>query len=213
MKQIILLAIIICATVFNSLAAGYEETMKQNIDKLNQLRSATELVDLANQFDRIGQKETDKWLPGYYAAYSYISILFFNQDLTNEQKQGYLDQAQKQIDHILTITDKESEIFALQGMLYEMRISDPAEGYKYSTLSNEALSKAELMNAENPRVFYLKGLNLFYTPAQYGGGAAIAKPLFEKAASLFEKSKDNTSLLPAWGEYHNNMMLKQCTGQ
>ena len=213
MKQIILLAIIVCFTVFNSLAAGYEETMKQNIEKMNQLHSPTDLADLANQFDRIGQKETDKWLPGYYAAYSYISILFFNQELTNEQKQGYLDQAQKQIDHILTITDKESEIMALQGMLYEMRISDPSEGYKYSTLSNEALSKAELMNKENPRVYYLKGLNMFYTPAQYGGGPAVAKPLFEKAASLFEKSKNVVTILPSWGEYHNNMMLGQCNGK
>jgi hypothetical protein len=187
--------------------------MKQNIEKMNQLHSPTDLVDLANQFDRIGQKETFQWLPGYYAAFSYISILFFNQELTNEQKQGYLDQAQKQIDHILTITDKESEIYALQGMLYQMRISDPAEGYKYSMLSNEALSKAEIMNHENPRVYYLKGMNLFYTPAQYGGGAGAAKPMFEKAASLFEKSKDSTSILPSWGEYHNNMLLNQCSGQ
>jgi hypothetical protein len=207
MKQIILLAIIVCTTVVNLLAASYEETMKQKIEKMNQLRTATELVDLANQFDRISQKETDEWLPGYYAAYSYISILFFDQSLTNEQKQGYLDQAQKQIDHILTISGKESEIYALQGMLYQMRISDSSEGYKYSTLSNEALSKAELMNSENPRVYYLKGLNLYYTPTQYGGGPAIAKPLFEKAASLFEKSKGNDSIQPSWGEYHNKMMM------
>lgn len=213
MKQIILLAIIVCLTVFNSLAAGYEETMKQNIEKMNQLHSATELVDLANQFDRIAQKETNQWLPGYYAAYSYISILFFNQELTREQKQGYIDQAQKQIDHILTIADKESEIYALQGMIYQMSILDPADGYKFSTLSNEALSKAETLNASNPRIYYLKGLNLFYTPTEYGGGPAVAKQLFEKAAALFEKSKINDTILPSWGEYHNNMMLKQCNGQ
>jgi ribosomal protein S18 acetylase RimI-like enzyme len=213
MRQIILLSIIMCCSIFNSLAANYEETMKQNIEKMNQLQKATDLVDLANQFERIGQKEADKWLPGYYAAYAYISISFFNQDLTNEQKLSYLDQAQKQIDHILTIAEKESEIFALQGLLYQMRISDPSEGFKYSMLSNEALAKAKTMNAENPRAYYLLGMNLFYTPAEYGGGPAVAKSMFEKAASLFEKSKNNNSLLPSWGEKNNAHLLGQCSGK
>jgi hypothetical protein len=213
MRQIILLSIIMCCAIFNSLAANYEETMKQKIEKMNQLHGATELTDLANQFERIGQKETDKWLPGYYAAYAYISILFYNRDLTSEQRQGYLDQAQKQIDHILTIAEKESEIYALQGLLYQMRISDPSEGYKYSMLSNEALAKAKTMNAENPRVFYLLGMNLYYTPAEYGGGAAVAKSLFEKAASLYEKSNNSVSILPSWGEAHNMQLLGQCNGK
>jgi hypothetical protein len=212
MRQIILLSIIMCCAIFNSLAANYEVTMKQNIEKMNLIRTATELGDLANQFERIGQKETDKWLPGYYAAYSYISILFFNNDLSKEQRQGYLDQAQKQIDKILTITEKESEIYALQGLLYQMRISDPSEGYKYSILSNEALAKAKTMNAENPRVYYLQGLNLFHTPTEYGGGPVVAKPLLEKAAQLFTAADVSNPIMPDWGAYHNNIVLQQCSG-
>lgn len=210
MKQIILTAIILCSVLINAFSASYEETMGQEIQKMYQSQKAEELTEIANQFERIGQKETDKWLPGYYAAYSYISILFFNSQISNEEKLGYLNKAQKNIDDILKIDANESEIYTLQALLYQLSMLNPEDGYKYSTLSNEALGKAEKMNAGNPRVYYLKALNLFYTPEEYGGGVSIAKPIFEKADGLFQKETGHQSLLPSWGKEHNTMMLQQC---
>ena len=209
-KNIILLTAILIATGFSTFAANYEETMKQNIEKLNQLRSANELTELANQFDRIGQKETKEWLPEYYAAYSYMSILFFNTDLTPEQKKGYIEKAQGHIDKTLAINDKESEIYVLLGMLYSLSITDASNAYQLSTQSNEALAKAEKLNPNNPRIYYLKGLNVYHTPAEFGGGASVAKPLFVKAESLFKQQKSKNPLMPQWGEYNNNMVLSQC---
>jgi hypothetical protein len=209
MKKSVLIVILI-VIVSNMLnAAGYEETMRENVKKLNQTQSTAELVELANQFERIANKESKEWLPGYYAAYSYLSVLFFDRGLSNEQKHFYLDQAQKQVDKTMLINDKESEVFVLQGFIYQLRITDPSEGYKYSTLSNEALAKAEKLNPNNPRGCYLKGLNLYYTPENYGGGPKVARPLLEKAAALFEQSKNSETLLPKWGQMHNQSMLDQ----
>ncbi len=45
----------------------------------------------------------------------------------------------------------------------------------------------------------LKGLSLFYSPAQYGGGPDNAIPVLEQAVALFEKEKPVDPLKPTWG--------------
>lgn len=210
MKQIILAAIILCSSLISGFSANYEETMGQTIQKMYQSQSQSELTDIAGQFERIGQAEKGKWLPGYYAAYTYMSILIYNYDLAIEIKKELLNKAQSNIDNILKIEGNESEIYVLQALVYQMSMLSPEDGYKYSTLANEALGKAEKFNANNPRIYYLKGLNYFYTPKEYGGGTDVAKPLFEKADKLFKSSSEVASLMPNWGKEHNTQMLQQC---
>ena len=210
MKNIIIILVIATISSLKSFAGNYEETMGKNIQKLYQTQNTEELIALANTFDRIAQKEINKWLPFYYTAYSNVSILFFSPDLSAEDKNHYLDNAQKKLDEALKLNDEESENYALQALIYQMRITDPSLGYKYSKMANEALAKAEILNPKNPRIYYLKGMNLFHTPEAYGGGKAAAKSLFEKASSLFETNISKDQLLPNWGSYHNNMMLEQC---
>ena len=209
MKTLIIISVLFFTTLFNASADNYAEVMGANIEKLNQSHDANELIEIANAFDRIAQKETDKWLPFYYSAYANVSVLFFNREVSAEEKNAVLDKAQEKLDHSIKLNPTESENFVLQGLIYQMRITDPSQGYKYSTLSNAALAKAETMNPKNPRVYYMKATNIFYTPAEYGGGKELAKPLFEKANQLFEVKPDN-NLMPTWGSSHNKMMLEQC---
>jgi len=205
---LILIALAVSTTVF---ASSYKETMILNIEKLNKSQNATEIAELANAFDRIAQKETTEWLPLYYAAYAHLNIALFNQQLTVEEKVKIIDQAQQKLDAAKKITETESEIYALQAFIYQLRITTNSnQAYKYITSCNEALGRAETLNANNPRVAYLKGTLLFYTPAEVGGGSAIAKPLFEKAAKLFTEASSSDQLMPNWGATHNNMMLGQC---
>lgn len=210
MKNLLIILAIVITSILNVTAGNYEEVMGTNIQKLNKTQNAEELSRLSNTFDRIAQKETDKWLPFYYSAYAQVSVLFFNHELTVAEKNTTLDKAQSKLDKAMQLNTTESENHVLQALIYQMRITDPSLGYKYSTLENEALAKAETLNPENARIYYLKGSNLFHTPAQYGGGKEVAKPLFEKAAKLFENSSDENKLLPSWGSYHNKIMLEQC---
>ena len=209
MKRIILLVFTVGALVFNSGAADYKEVMSSNIQKMYQARTKDELTNLANQFDRISQAEKSEWLPGYYAAYCNVSILFF-ENVSNEEKNKYLDKAQADMDQIFQRAKDESEIYALQALIYQFRIIDMSTGMKYSGLANQALATAEKLNPENPRVYYLQGTNTFHTPKEYGGGPEKAKPLFEKAAKMFADAKTEKNLLPMWGAEHNNQMLEQC---
>jgi hypothetical protein len=211
MRNLILLSAFLLGSILSVFASSYKEAMIENIEKMNNSQNPAELVELANVFDRIAQKETSEWLPLYYSAYSNVSITFFNQQLTTEEKVKIFDNAQQKIDAALKITEKESEIYTLQAMIYQLRIStDPQNAYQYSMKIEEALGRAETFDAKNPRIPYLRGTTLFYTPVEYGGGPSAAKPLLEKAAKLFSSADTSNPLMPSWGAYHNNMVLEQC---
>ena len=207
MKTLItILLVAISTTVFSS---KYEETMKTNITKLYELHTSAELQALGNQFERIGNAETDKWLPNYYAAYCFIRSTFFD-EMDDDTKHAQLDKAQAFVDQLMKTNDDESEIYALQALLYQLRITDMSKGAKYSMKASDAIKQAEHLNPENPRVYYLRGSNTFYTPKFFGGGGAKAKPYLEKAAEMFKNAKVNNPLMPTWGDFHNQQLLSQC---
>ena len=210
MKTIItILLVAISTAVFSS---KYEETMKTNIDKLYQLHTSAELQALANQFERIGNAEQDKWLPNYYAAYCFIRSTFFD-EMDNDSKQVQLDKAQALVDKLMKTNNDESEIYVLQALLYQLRITDMSKGAQYSMKAAEAIKQAERLNPQNPRVYYLRGSNTFHTPKFFGGGAEKAKPYLQKAAEMFESNKVTDPLLPTWGNVHNAQLLSQCEEQ
>lgn len=209
MKTIIALTFMVAAFAGSVSASDYEEVMKANIEKIFKTQTAEELVALANQFERIAQAEKDKWLPGYYAAYCYVESSHHYQGDAREIH-NQLDKAQAIMDELLNKYENESEINALQSLIYQLRITDMAKGAKYSRLSHEMLDKAERLDPDNPRAYYLRGTNLFHTPEFFGGGAEKAKPYFEKAAKLFASRNSENEIAPQWGEAHNNELLGEC---
>lgn len=209
MKRIISLTILLAIFAGTVSSSNYKEVMKTNIDKMLSLTSSTELITLANQFERIANAEKAEWLPGYYVAYCCVRSTFFD-EMDNDEKDTQLDKAQKWIDTILKVKSNESEIYTLQAFVYQLRIHGMSTGYKFSKLSNEAVSVAEKLNSENPRVYYLRGSNTFHTPKMFGGGAEKAKPDLEKAAKMFETHKPKNELVPTWGAVHNSQLLNEC---
>ncbi|QIA09796.1 tetratricopeptide repeat protein [Draconibacterium halophilum] len=207
MKTIItILLVVLSTTAFSS---KYEETMKTNIDKLYQLHTSAELQALANRFERIGNAEQDKWLPSYYAAYCFIRSTFFD-EMENDAKHAQLDKAQALVNQLIKTNDDESEIYALQALLYQIRITDMSKGAQYSMKAADAIKQAERLNPQNPRVYYLRGSNTFHTPKFFGGGAEKAKPDLEKAAEMFDSNQQTDPLMPTWGSVHNEQLLSQC---
>lgn len=190
-------------------AADYETTMKTNLQKLGEAKTLADFNALASQFERIANAEKDRWQPGYYAVLCYLNSVTQMQ-LSEDEKTAQLDKAQPIMDNLRKNFKNESEVFALQGFLYEMRIMGMASAIKYSSLATEVLKEAEKLNPANPRVYYLQGMNVFHTPKAFGGGKEKAKPLFEKAAVLFENTKPATTLDPTWGAEYNKKMVEQC---
>nr|WP_321451835.1 hypothetical protein [uncultured Carboxylicivirga sp.] len=209
MKTIVLLAALFVSVL--TMANDYEETMKINVAKLEKSTSLNEMNQLAALFMRISDVEKNEWLPSYYASYAYVRTTHFMHDA--DSIDTALDQAQVLLDDLLKAKPDESELYVLQAFIYQLRITSPMRGYKYSSLSNQSLEKAERLNGDNPRIYYCKGNNVFHTPAMFGGGKEKAKALFEKAKLLFEAQSQKNELLPHWGSYHNEVMLQKCLAE
>ena len=203
MKIITTITILLTVFAGSLCASQYEDLMNENIKTMYSATSSSELTDLANHFERMAQMESETWLPLYYAAYSYTAVLFVDKDLTSDEQHQWLDKAQAMMDIAMKQDEKQSELYALQALIYQMRITDASKGYKYSSLAGEMLKKAETLDQYNPRVQYLLGMNILHTPKAFGGGALKARPYFEHAAELFDVFQAKSTLHPTWGAMRN----------
>ena len=188
----------------------YKQAMSAALSQMSTIKDNTAYLELANQFQRIAENEATEWLPAYYATLNTTLYAFGEKDKTKVDP--LLDQAQKMIDKALKIKATESEIWILQGMLYQARIMvDPmTRGQKYFMQANEAFDKAESLNAENPRIYYLRGQSMMNMPKMFGGGKEAAKPLFQKASEKFLSFKPAEMFAPNWGKEANAQLLKSC---
>ncbi len=209
LKKMILISMF-CLFASSSMANSYEQAMGQALQSMSKATDTDGLLASADQFERIANAEKNQWLPFYYAAFSCANTVMRPNKLDKNEKEQILSRAENLLNKAIEVNPKESEIFALQGLLYQLMISNPADGATFAAKSTVALEKASRLNDENPRVYYMQGTLTFYTPESFGGGPEIAKPLLEKAKQLFDAGKQNNPLMPNWGKEHNEQMLKQC---
>ena len=212
MKKIALLLVltISLSNVFSQ-NPSYNEVMKKNKDLFVKASNISEYQDVANKFEIVVNKETTKWLPLYYVALA--KVFMSHKEKDGDKKDLYLDDAQKFVDKALAINSNESEIIVLQGFLHQARISvSPiSRGQRYSSMSNNSFSKAAKINSENPRAYYLMGMNVLNTPAMFGGGKEKALPLFQKAKQKYDNFIVSNELLLNWGAKGNKERLEYCS--
>lgn len=205
--------ITILFTVLFLLAQGqesqYQQAMQKALNELNQATTADNFIAVANTFERISTAECGEWLPLYYAAYACIVPSFEMTDAS--QKDQYLDKAQLFLNKAFKIAPEESELFALQAFLYPGKIMvDPMNrGPEYMGKIYEALDKATQLNPENPRPYFLRAVTTLNMPVEFGGGPAVAKPIFETAKEKFESFQPATPLHPNWGKEQNELEMQK----
>lgn len=199
-----ILIVLIASLAFPQHEEDYMMVMVKQKKAFKMAVTEKDFQDLADNFERIANTEIDKWHPLYYAAFCYLNMSFVGKEI--EKKDRDLDNAQKFIDKGLEIYPEESELWVLQGLLYQGRIQiDPVKrGKEFSTKANQALKKAKEFNPENPRAYYLLGLNVLHTPKAIGGGAEAACPFFKQANEKFSKYIPENVLSPTWGGEEND---------
>lgn len=168
-----------------------------------------ELLMATNQFKLIAKQSPAYWLSNYYAAWS-IAVLSFREP-DKKKKDPMLDEADAYFKKIEPMDSSNDEVAVLGALLAEARLSvAPASRHgKYGAIANSYFDIVKKLNPNNPRMYYLQGNSLFYTPKLFGGGADKALPLYEKAEKLFANdSKEITK--PHWGKAVNEMMMQQC---
>jgi hypothetical protein len=174
--------------------------MIQTIDLVNHPTDSETYLICANQFERIARAEQERWLPYYYSAYSLVLLSFEESD--GEQKDLLLDRAQQNLDQALELKPDESEIYVLQAFLYPSRILvDPmGRGMLYMEKMFAALEKARTLDEDNPRIYFLEGVNTLNLPPAMGGGPEAALPILLEARKKFQEFECKDPLWPTWGE-------------
>lgn len=191
-------------------AQTIEESLSKTLINMDSVQNLSGMMKVSAQFDMIAAKWENVWSTNYYAAYAKTIASFIVQD--SKKKDLFLDEADKYFEKIQTIDSQNDETWVLAALITNARISVDGQnrGMQYGAIFNQYIEKAEKINPNNPRIQYLKGSSLFYTPEMYGGGKAKAKPYFEKAKELFAKEHKSSVLKPVWGEKQNLDFLKQC---
>ncbi len=206
MKTINLLLLLIAALMFtisNTALANddkYREAMQKNIQVVYQAHAIPDIQTAVNAFERIAAAEKTKWEPFYYASFGYIMMATREPD--NGKKDVYLDQALKGIAQAQQLAPAESEITALEGFAYMIRVSvDPgSRGARYAPVATQILSKAVAMNSENPRAYALLGQMQYGTAEFFGSATTEACATLDKALEKFAAFASTNPLAPRWGQ-------------
>ena len=182
---------------------AYDKVMTEKIASIEKHQTADEFTALANDFKRIGDKEKTQWLPYYYAAFSTIQK---GRMTMREGKLADLDpiaaDAQKSLDLAMDLSKDNAENLILQKMIHglKMMVDPQARFMSEGMLAADALSKAEKIDAGNPRITLMKAEDTYFTPEQFGGSKARGLELFQKSLDQFKIYKTKSALDPNWGK-------------
>ncbi len=211
MKQV-LIAFLLAITFTNAFAQSekYTGAMQKNLETFGTAKTPAEMHDLSNAFERIGEVEKNQWLPFYYAAMTEVLNGFMLTDKTGVDP--IADRAELLINKADAIEKNNSEISCIKSMIASLRMMvNPMQRWQqYGALSTQLIEQAKQQDPANPRPYALMAQNLFYTPAQFGGGCTTAKPVAEEGVKLLNAFQIKSPLHPNWGKTQFDMVLEQC---
>jgi len=188
----------------------FEKAMGEALVNFEKSKSMDELKSVEAQFSKIAAKEKKEWLPFYFS--SLVNCILSFQTADYDEKNALIEKAQMQLDVALKIKENESELYTLQGMIYQATIMMdlPKNGPIYAEKSIQAFRKAIELNPKNPRPHYLQGVSMMFTPEQFGGGKQVAIPHLERAVELFRDFAPKSRIYPTWGKEDCQRQLENC---
>lgn len=191
-------------------AQTLEETINKYLPQLNPQKPISELMAPVAQLELAAGQYPDDWAANYYAAYGKIMLSYQGADIA--QKDQVLDEAEQYVNVVKEKGPDNAETYILLAMMANARLAVDGEHrwQKYGAIFSENLDKAKSIDADNPRVYYLKGTSTFYMPEMFGGGKKKALPYFEQAKPLFDKENKSTVLDPFWGSEANAHYIAEC---
>ncbi|RNA61005.1 hypothetical protein D1631_03175 [Chryseobacterium nematophagum] len=213
MKKYVLSLALVCISLISYGQSNYEKVMSEKIAKLEMCKTTEDYQMLANDFERIGKKETTQWLPSYYAAFAQIQKGRIQmRDGKMEGLSAYSEAAFKYLDQAESSAGKDNaEIHLLKKMAYSLSMMENPQ-QKYMTdgvKAAEELKIAEQLDSNNPRIALIKAEDMYFTPEQYGGSKTKGIELFKEALNKFNTYKPKSSIDPSWGRGEAEYFLSQ----
>ena len=212
MKKLFLLAAVsFLVTGAFAQSEKYVASMKANIAAIDtSFRNPQNLLDLANKFERIATAEKTQWLAYYYAAYCQVNYTYMEQD--KSKVDAIADKAKELIDKADALQLNNSEISCIKSMIASSHMMvNPMQRYQeYGPEAASFIEAAMKQDPANPRPEYLQGQGLKYTPEQFGGGCATAKPVLQSSLAKYGTFKPASDIYPTWGKPRVELLLSEC---
>ncbi|MFK7907111.1 MAG: hypothetical protein AB8B69_18390 [Chitinophagales bacterium] len=190
-----------------SLHPDYIASIQDLIEAVENASSIEDLQSSAQGFAQLSEAHKNNWEASYYTAYCYISMSV--QERIPAQKSIYLDQAQSYIESAKQLTN-DAELHILQAYLYQSRANTNMSASNANSLITSSLAEAEKMDANNPRIAFLKAQRLYFLPQEAGGGLNSACPLIQEAIQKYETYTPSTEIAPNWGQDLTQEMFAVC---
>ncbi len=212
MKKIFFsLIFMMLATATFAQSDKYMAVMKSNIAAIDtSFKNPANLLNLANNFERIATAEKNQWLAYYYAALCQVNYTYMEQD--KSKIDAIADKATMLIDKADSLQPNNSEISCIKSMIASshMMVNPMQRFMEYGPESASHIESAIQQDPTNPRPEYLKGQGLKYTPEQFGGGCATAKPVLQSSLEKYNSFKPASELHPNWGKQRVELMISEC---
>ena len=206
MKKVLVIISLLVATVVNA-QSKFEDAMTRGLGQLKDAKTASDLTDVSSFFERVGDAEKTQWLPYYYAALSLYRSAWVDKsadkDKIADKCKDFITKAQ--------VIENNADLYCLvqQVVILQLMVDPMSRWQTYGALAKDALADATKADPTNPRIYYLQGMTTFNTPEAYGGGKALAKPMFQKSVDLF-KTYVPKPFYPDWGKEDAEKMLAAC---
>lgn len=191
----------------------FEKAMLANIDSLYQSLGSGAVQKPIKTFKELLQTNKNRWEPSYYVAYGYCILSLHEND--GLKKDALCDSAQVFLDKAFTLQPEESELYVIQGFLYNMRliVNPMARANSMMSEIDQSYNTAEKLDSLNPRVYYMRAQMVMNTPSFMGGGKDKALPMFQKAKQKFDTFTSIDKLAPSWGKENCLKMIVECQGK
>lgn len=215
MKKIALITLIAFSGKLMAQSDKYVKTMEARVSESDTTFTFDHLVSLSSAFERVADAEKAQWLPYYYASLMEVKagFMLFNGVTSNvsDKTDPMADRAESLLSKAESLSPNNSEIYVIKKMIATLRmIGNPMARYMtYGPQAAEALKTARQLDPNNPRTYYLEGLDKYQTPEQYGGSKTEAKKIFTTAIEKFDAAKPASSIDPHWGRKETEYFLSQ----
>ncbi|MEO6254635.1 MAG: hypothetical protein ABIO79_15090 [Ferruginibacter sp.] len=189
----------------------YLANMKSNIAAIDtSFKNPQNLLNLANNFERIATAEKNQWLPYYYAALCQVNYTYMEKD--KSKVDAIADKATALIEKAEALQPNNSEISCVKSMIASshMMVNPMQRFQEYGPEAASYLDAATQQDPTNPRPEYLKGQGLKYTPEQFGGGCATAKPVLQSSLDKYNKFVPASDIHPNWGKQRVETLISEC---
>jgi hypothetical protein len=212
MKKIITsIAILLTTLTVMSQSKEYTDAMSEALGQYATCKTINDFQALGNRFGLIANTDKNEWLPLYYHAHCYI-IMSFMEPSDVAKKDSYLDVAEQSITKMIELAPKEAEVYALQSMFFSARLMvNPMErGQKYGMLSGQAIGTALALEANNPRVKFMKLRNDMGSAQYFGKDPKEFCPQASELLANWDNYKVKSPLYPAWGKNQVAEIVTEC---